>query len=281
MLLHKLDTLKEYTKYIYQHTAEIHSLHHDLLINVTSFFRDPDGLEYLQKSILPRILKSKTKNEPVRIWIPACSTGEEAYSLAIILNEIAGLAIADQTIQIFATDLSEIAIAKARIGLYSKADVDGVSERRLNKFFTRVDSSYRVIKSIRDLCVFAPHNIFRDPPFSRIDLISCCNVMIYLETPLQRKLLHLLHYSLNPIGYLILGKSETTAAAGELFLQLEKRFKIFYKRKEISNRVKFQLRFPSTEPDRGVRVKQVIQKTAPLKENRLEKTKDTIKLNNF
>lgn len=279
MVLHKLETLNEYIKYIHQHTSEIHALHHDLLINVTSFFRDADGLEFLQKSILPKILKSKRKNEPLRVWVPACATGEEAYSLAIMLNELTDQENSDQMIQIFATDLSETAIAKARIGLYSKADMEGVSEKRLSKFFTRVDSSYRVIKSIRDICVFAPHNIFRDPPFSRIDLISCCNLMIYLENSLQKKLLHLLHYSLNPDGYLILGKSETVAPAGELFVQMEKRFKIFSKRKDIPNQTKFELRFPTREP-RGD-LKQIVQKPVPVKENRLEKAVDAMLLNRF
>jgi two-component system CheB/CheR fusion protein len=231
----------------------------------------------LQKSVLPKLLKSKHENEALRIWIPACSTGEEAYSLAIIINEIVGTGFSDHAIQIFATDLSESAIAKARIGLYSKADVSGVSEKRLSTYFNKVDSSYRVIKSIRDICVFAPHNIFRDPPFSRMDLITCCNLMIYLEIPLQKRLLHLFHYSLNPDGYLQIGKSETVATSSELFLQSEKRFKVFSKKKEVSNNAKFELRFPTKDRHHGNMFKPLLEKPLPLKENRLEKTVDAKK----
>src|SRR5206468_5543041 len=131
----------------------------------------------------------------------------------------------NRAVQIFATDLSEIAIRKGRSAIYSKADVANVSPKRLQSFFTQVDGSYRIIKSIRELCVFAPHNILKDPPFSRIDLISCCNLMIYLDNVLQKKILNTFHYALNQEGYLILGKSETIGNSTQLFSQLEKKFK--------------------------------------------------------
>src|SRR5215831_9974609 len=157
MLLYKLPDLKEYTQYLRQHPSEITTLYQDLLINVTSFFRDPEATEYLRKVLLPKIIKSKSPNEPIRIWVPACSSGEEAYSLAILLMEVLGERAPTTPIQIFATDLSETAISKARIGIYSKTDLVEVSPRRLQRFFTKVDGSYRIVKAIRDLCVFAPH----------------------------------------------------------------------------------------------------------------------------
>jgi two-component system, chemotaxis family, CheB/CheR fusion protein len=246
VLLHKFDAIKDYLKYLRQNTNEIHSLYQDLLIHVTSFFRDPDAIEYLKKTIIPRIIRAKKENDPLRIWVPACSSGEEAYSLAMILQEILGDKVPSTSIQIFASDLSDSAIAKARIGLYSKSDLDGVSPKRLQRFFSKVDGSYRIAKTIRDLCVFAPHNILRDPPFSKLDLISCCNLMIYFEPSLQKKILHTFHYALNDTGYLVLGKSETASSASELFNQLERKYKVYTKR-DVPNNAKFELRFPVPE----------------------------------
>ena len=237
MLLLKLESAKEYHRHLQQQGGEINLLYHDLLIHVTTFFRDPEALEYLQKTVIPKILKSKTNNQPLRTWIPACSTGEEAYSLAIILLEVLGESAASTPIQIFATDISEVAIAKARLGLYTKNELANVSTPRLQRFFTKVDGSYRIHKSIRDLCIFAPHNIFRDPPFSRLDLISCCNLLIYLDNTLQKKAIATFYYALNATGHLILGKSETIGNSGQLFVQLEKSFKIFAKKHDASEKV--------------------------------------------
>src|SRR6185436_1094051 len=231
MLLQKFNTLKEYAQYLKQHTSEISTLYQDLLINVTTFFRDADGMDYLKKKIFPKILRSKGANDPIRVWVPACSTGEEAYSIAIILMEVLGEKAAGTPVQIFATDLSELAISKARLGIYPKADLTEVSNRRLQKYFTRMDSHYRIVKSIRDLCVFAPHNTIKDPPFSRIDLVSCCNLMIYLDIVLQKKVISILHYALNPGGYLMLGKSETIGNAQNLFTQPEKKLHIYQRKK--------------------------------------------------
>jgi two-component system, chemotaxis family, CheB/CheR fusion protein len=275
VLLLKFDALKDYLKYLKQHADEIHSLYRDLLINVTSFFRDPDSLEYLKKSILPKLIKSKKGNEQVRIWVPACSTGEEAYSLAMILTEIIGENLASGSIQIFASDLSDSAISKARIGLYSKNDLDGVSPKRLQRFFTKVDGSYRVVKAIRDLCVFAPHNVLRDPPFSKLDLISCCNLMIYLDTTLQQKILHTFHYALNDGGYLVLGKSETISSAALLFNQLERKYKVYGKKKEAANKARFELKFPVPARDESAKLKQgKLLKQSHSKVNELERAVD-------
>jgi len=200
-------------------------------------------MEYLKKRLFPAILKNKSANDPVRIWVPACSTGEEAYSIAMILMEVLGDKAGNTSIQIFATDLSELAISKARLGVYSRNDLAEVSPRRIQRFFTKIDGSFRVIKPIRDLCVFAPHNIFKDPPFSRLDFISCCNLLIYLDGVLQKKVIATFHYALNNNGYLMLGKSETIGTSGQLFAELEKKYKIYTKKKEATAKAMFEMSY--------------------------------------
>jgi two-component system CheB/CheR fusion protein len=287
VLLYKLESMKDYAQYLKQHAQEINILYQDLLINVTSFFRDPETIDYLRTTLLPKIIKSKSINDPIRIWVPACSTGEEAYSMAIILMETLGERAPNTAIQIFATDLSEPAITKARIGLYTKEELENVSPKLLQKYFMRVDGNYRVIKSIRDLCVFAPHNIFKDPPFSRIDLVSCCNLLIYLDTLLQNKIINLFHYALNPSGYLILGKSETIGTAQGLFTPLSKGMRIFQKHADSSNRAAFELSYRGAEtagvPQRTFQTQRITLKDLPVKEPIIdfEKTVDKILLSRF
>jgi two-component system CheB/CheR fusion protein len=283
MLLYQLETLKDYAKYLRQHSHEINVLYQDLLINVTSFFRDLDTLEYLKKSVLPKIISNAKANEPVRIWVPACSTGEEAYSLAIILMELLNNKTTLPPIQIFATDLSELAVAKARLGVYSKTELAEVSPKRLQQYFTKIDGSYRIVKAIRDLCVFAPHNIFKDPPFSRMDLISCCNLMIYLDTVLQKKMLGTFHYALKRNGHLVLGKSETVAASGQLFSQLEKKFKVYLKKGDGSERAKFDLTYKPVENDGqdGLRKLPPNTKLLVADNNSLDKTVNDILLEKY
>jgi two-component system CheB/CheR fusion protein len=241
MLLHKLETLKQYNTYLQKHAGEINKLYQDLLINVTSFFRDPDTCEYLRKTLFPGMLKRKSSDDSLRIWVPACSTGEEAYSLAMIIHEIMGEKASDSSVQIFATDLSELAIAKARLGMYTEADVANISAARLKRFFIKMESGYRIIKPVRDLCVFATHNIFKDPPFSRLDLISCCNLMIYLDNPLQKRIIATFHYALNTNGYLILGKSETVSSSPQHFSQPDKKYKIYSRKKEGKSPLLFEM----------------------------------------
>jgi two-component system CheB/CheR fusion protein len=238
MLLHKLDTLKEYAQYMRQHTEEINVLYNDLLINVTCFFRDNDTFEYLKKNILPKLIKTKSASDPIRIWVPACSTGEEVYSLAMLISDTFGEKAALIPIQLFGTDLSEKAIAKARLGIYSKNYIADVPPRMLERYFTKLDGSYRIIKPIRDLCVFAQHNVLHDPPFSRMDIISCCNLMIYIDNSYQKKLLATYHYSLNPGGYLVLGKSESIQGSANLFSPVDKKVKI-YQRKDTNTKMIF------------------------------------------
>ncbi|CCH53952.1 chemotaxis protein methyltransferase CheR [Fibrisoma limi BUZ 3] len=241
MLLFKLESLKDYAQYLKQHVDEIRLLYNDLLINVTTFFRDDDLMDYLGKVLFPRLIKEKAPRESIRIWVPACSTGQEAYSLAMLLLEVLGEQGTNRTIQIFATDLSEGAIAKARQGSYTRGEVMDVSPRRLQRFFTKVDDHYRINRNVRDLCVFAPHNLLKDPPFSRLDLVSCRNLLIYLDNVFQQKAIATFHYGLNPSGYLVLGKSETVGASGTLFVQLEKNYKIYTRRNDVASRAVFEM----------------------------------------
>jgi two-component system CheB/CheR fusion protein len=282
MLLHKLQVLKDYVRYLKGNPQEIKILYQDLLINITSFFRDPDTLEYLKKSVLPKVIKGKTPDEPVRVWVAACSTGEEAYSLAIILMEVMEDRLPVIPVQIFATDLSEPAIAKARLGVYSKNDIEGISPERLKRFFLKTENGYRIAKAIRDLCIFAPHNVFKDPPFSRLDLISCCNLMIYLNTPLQKKILATFHYALNHDGYLVLGKSETVGTSAQLFSVVEKKYKVFTRKKTTAANVKIEMtsRPPETEPPLP-KVKRLLKYGTSVQEDNLERTVDDILLNNY
>ncbi|QKZ11793.1 CheR family methyltransferase [Spirosoma sp. KUDC1026] len=241
MLLYKLETLADYAQYLSQHPAEGKALYSDLLINVTNFFRDTDTMDYLKKVLLPQLVKSKTPRESIRIWVPACSTGEEAYSIAMLLTEIMNEQGVNIPINIFATDLSESAIARARLGTYTRSQMLDVSPKRVQRFFSKVDDHYRISKAIRDLCVFAPHNVFKDPPFSRLDLVSCRNMLIYTENVLQRKAIATFHYALNPNGYLLLGKSETVGASTSLFVQVEKRYKIFVRKNDAISRATFDM----------------------------------------
>ena len=254
MLLFKLETLNQYIQYIKQHPGEAEQLYSDLLINVTTFFRDPDTMNYLSTVVFPRIVKDKAPREPIRIWIPACSTGQEAYSLAMLLIEALGDKAPNTTIQIFATDLSEQAVARARQGSYTKGEVMDVPARRLQRFFTKTDDHYRINRAVRDLCVFAPHNVLKDPPFSRLDFISCRNLLIYLSTPSQRKAIAMFHYGLNPSGLLMLGKSETVGSLTTLFSQLEKTVKVYIRKNDVVNRASFEInsRLGFDRPDTGV-----------------------------
>src|SRR5687767_7583720 len=213
--LNKNNEPDTYLKFLRENIGEQDALYQDLLIPVTSFFRDPKVFNNLCESVFPNIIKNKIIGEPIRVWVAGCSTGEEAYSIAICLKEFLGGK--NEKVQIFATDISEPAIAKARAGIYSKSEVEGATAHRLQEFFTRMHGNYQVNKQVRDMCVFAVHNFLKDPPFGKIDFVSCRNVLIYMEPYLQKKALTTFHYALNPKGYLLLGKSETSSSVPELF----------------------------------------------------------------
>lgn len=227
MFLYKIESVKEYAKLMSEKKEEINILYQDLLINVTSFFRDTEAHRYLKTVILPKLLKGIPAGETLRIWVPACSTGEEAYSIAMTILEIQNNRDTNTPVQVFASDLSKQAIAKARAGEYSIKDLESVTPKLLQRFFTKHGSNYRISKAIRDICVFTQHNILRDPPFSRVDFISCCNLLIYLDIAAQKKAITTIHYALNDSGYLMLGKSETTGASGHLFKRINNKFKIY------------------------------------------------------
>ena len=220
MAINKTEEPSVYLKYLREKKPEQDLLYQDLLIPVTDFFRDPKIFDSLSKAVFPLILKNKKEGEPIRIWVAGCSTGEEVYSMAICFKELLGDRFSEdvhQRVQIFATDISEPAIAKARNGIYSKTNLIGLSQAHLKEYFTKNNGDYQAKKSIRDLCVFAVHNFLKDPAFSKMDFISCRNVLIYMEPYLQKKALITFHYALNQKGFLLLGKSETTSGVPDHF----------------------------------------------------------------
>lgn len=236
MLLNKAKDLKSYLVLINGKKEELDILYQDLLINVTSFFRDSDIYKYLKETLLPKLLKSKSSEETFRVWVPACSSGEEALSIAMMVLEIQENTGTHNPIQMFATDLSEKAIKKARVGVYTKDELESVSPKRLQRFFTKSGSSYRISKTIRDICVYAPHNVLKDPPFSRIDFISCRNLFIYLDSAAQKRVLATFHYALNETGYLMLGKAETISSSPHLFSEVNKKYRIYSRKSSAEGR---------------------------------------------
>lgn len=234
MVLNKYKKIADYTSYLKENKAEVNALYQDMLIPVTNFFRDEKTFNNLCDGVFPNLIKNKQADGIIRIWVAGCSTGEEAYSIAICFKEYLG--DKDEKVQIFATDLSQPAITKARAGIYSKADAEAVSHHRLKKFFTPVKGGYQVNKDLRDMCVFAVHNFLKDPPFGKIDFISCRNVLIYMDTYLQKKALATFHYALNPKGLLILGKSENTIGITDLFISNNKVEKVFT-RKDVPSKL--------------------------------------------
>jgi two-component system, chemotaxis family, CheB/CheR fusion protein len=230
MVFQKMSGLAEYIQYLRQTPAELDALYQDILISVTSFFRDSESFETLKRTVFPRLLKDRSRHDPVRLWTLGCSTGEEAYSLAIAFMEAAEAAGSSVPVQLFASDLNAAGIEKARAGVYPKDIAQDVSPERLRRFFSEVDGHYRIAKSIRDSCVFSRHNVLADPPFSRIDLISCRNLLIYLEPVLQQRIMPMLHYALKAEGCLWLGGSETIGAYRNLFEAEDAKHKIYSKK---------------------------------------------------
>ncbi len=226
MVLYRLERIEDYVVYLRSHPEEVQALYEDILINVTSFFRDPIAFESLKTKVFPNIA-NKSPEVPIRIWVAGCSTGEEAYSIAICLLEFLGTQQIRPPIQIYATDISDWAIDKARTGFYKHSAVAEISPERLQRFFVPVEDGYQIGKSVRELCVFARQNLCSDPPFSKLDLISCRNVLIYLGAALQKKILPTFHYGLKPTGFLMLGTSETTGESSDLFSAIDKKYKIY------------------------------------------------------
>jgi len=229
MALYKVETLHDYVEVLRKDPNEIENLYGDILIRVTSFFRDPEVFTALQTELLPDLVRNRG-DKPVRIWVPGCATGEEVYSLAIVFHEALAAFNMECPVQVFGTDISDASIERARSGLYTDSVAAEVSQERLRRFFTKVDAGYRVAKSIRDSCIFARQNLSKDPPFSKVDLISCRNVLIYLGAALQRRVMAIFHYALQPNGYLLLGSSETIGNHADLFTVADRRNKIYQKK---------------------------------------------------
>jgi two-component system CheB/CheR fusion protein len=183
-------------------SLEVDALYDDFLVNVTCFFRDPDFYKILAAVIFPALIKERKSTDPIRIWVAGCSTGEEAYSITICLLEFLEESVLSLPIQVFASDLDTNAIEQVRLGIYPMSSLQGVSANHLNKYFVKIDGHYQIIKSVRELCIFSQQNLLKDPPFSRLDLISCQNVLIYLEAHPQTRILQTFHYALKPTGYL-------------------------------------------------------------------------------
>ena len=209
MALQKIGSLSKYAQILKQNPDEAQALADDIFIHVTRFFRDPECFRALQKRVLAKLRAKRSAGDAIRIWVPGCSTGEEVYSIAMLLLEQLGEQANRTKIQIFGTDIQERAVEHARAGIYTEAGVSGVSPARLKRFFVQADHGYQIQKSIRDLCVFARHDLAKDPPFSRLDLISCRNVLIYMGPPLQKRVFSIFQYALKPGGLLFLGNSES------------------------------------------------------------------------
>ena len=229
MVLHKIGGLSQYLRYLRENPDELGALYEDILIHVTAFFREPETFQQLKQAILPKLLRGRRSTEPFRVWIPGCSTGEEVYSLAIVILEFLGDRAAGMPLQIFGTDISEAAIERARAGTYSESSVADVSQDRLRRFFVKMNGEYRITKSLREMCIFARQDLAKDPPFSRMDLISCRNVLIYMGPVLHKRVMATFHYALKPTGVLILGKSESISGFSDLFAPVGRKHKIYSK----------------------------------------------------
>jgi len=231
MALHGIDNLKDYSRKLRHDRGEAKILAQEFLINVTAFFREPETYRILHEQVFPALIAGRAAEDPIRIWIPGCSTGEEAYSLAMALTEFLEENDASFGIQIFATDLSDPVIERARSGIYMENALGGVSQERLRRFFVKRDRIYQVTPAIRSLCVFARQNLTKDPPFSKIDLISCCNLLIYLGPVLQKKAISLFDYALKPGGILVLGSSESVGPYSDSFEIVDRKQRIYSKKR--------------------------------------------------
>lgn len=237
MALHKIEAIADYYRYLQENTSEVHQLFKDLLILVTCFFRDPNVFEVLAEKVIPDILTRNDASQQVRVWVPGCGTGEEAVSLAMLFVEGSERLNTQLNLQVFATDIDPEAVQRARAAEYPEAIGAEVSPERLKRFFIKEDRSYKLKSEVRDMIVFAVQDIVTDPPFSNLHLVSCRNLLIYLDTPMQGKVLSLFHYTLNPNGYMLLGTSESIGEYSDLFAPVDVKSKIFRAKKVLSPRV--------------------------------------------
>lgn len=236
MAVRQIDSLEKYLKYLENNYTEIKALLKNFLVGVTSFFRDPKTFETLKETVTPDLFKDKQAGDPIRVWVPGCSTGEEAYSIAILLKEEIEKLNQYYKVYIFATDIDENAIEKARLGSYPSSIATNISEERLTRFFIYnfENDAYQVKEEIREMLIFAEQNVIQDPPFTKLNLICCRNLLIFLKPEIQKKVLHLFHYALKKSGYLLLGRSETANELSELFTTIDKENKIYQKKDSVN-----------------------------------------------
>lgn len=248
MQVAQLDTMEAYVERLRQEPQEVGALFRDLLISVTNFFRDPDAFEALATTVVPKLFEGRGADEVVRVWVPGCATGEEVFSLAILMREHMDTLTAIPRVQIFATDIDENALTVARAARYPGSLLDGVSPERRARFFVVDGGSYVLDKAVRDLCIFSPHSVIRDPPFSRIDLVSCRNLLIYLGAEAQNHAIPVFHYALRPEGHLFLGTSENIGQFSDLFASVEKKHRIFRRRSDGVSGVRLPLSLGPLRP---------------------------------
>jgi len=266
MAVHQIENMESYVKFIQQRPEEVDALFRDMLIGVTSFFRDMEAFKALEEQVIPKLFAAKRTDAEIRLWVPGCATGDEAYSLAILLAEHQETLKQNFKVQVFATDIDSHAITAARAGVYPASIAADLTPERLARFFSPEpgnSSALRIHKGIRDMLVFSEQNVIRDPPFSRLDLISCRNLLIYMDGELQKKLIPLFHYALSPGGFLFLGTSETVGEFQDLFAALDRKFKLYQRREDFRGaRRPGPNRFlpPMTAPDTGP--PRTVEKTA-------------------
>ena len=230
MAAHKIEDTETYARYLKENISEVQLLFKEFLINVTSFFRDPEAFAVLKKDILPALFVQKPENYCFRIWVPGCATGEEAYSIAILFREFMDETKQEYKIQIYSTDIDEDLIAIARAAIYPANITIDVSPERLRRFFVKEENGLRIKKEIREMVIFATQNVIKDPPFTKLDLLSCRNLLIYLEPELQGRLFPTFHYALKPGGVLFLSPSESIGSFTDLFAPISKKWKFFQAR---------------------------------------------------
>ena len=264
MTVNEAGGLRKYIDILKENPQEAQALCQDILIGVTSFFRDPEAFEILRSDIIPRLFADRDPEDPVRIWHACCATGEEAYSVAMLIREHLEKENRQSKVQIFATDIDEAAVAQARAGLYSDDIGVEMGEERLKTFFTRFDVRWQASKRLREMIVFAHHSIIKDPPFSRLDLLVCRNLLIYLDPEMQKRLISLFHMVLKPGGFLFLGASESVGRNSELFTPVDKKWKIF-RRLESGRRE--ETFFPFSSP-----VRKLIRSALPKRPAEAEET---------
>ena len=261
MQVSQLATVEAYVEKLCEEPPEVNALFRDLLINVTNFFRDAEAFESLATHVIPKLFEGRGADDTVRVWVPGCSTGEEVFSIGILLREHMDKLPAVPRVQIFATDIDERALAAARGARYPAALLDSVSPERRSRFFILDGGSYVISKDVRELCIFSPHSVIRDPPFSRIDLISCRNLLIYFGPEVQNQVIPTFHYALRPDGYLFLGSAENVSQFDDLFVSIEKKHRLFRRRSDIAPHIRLPLMVNALRP---AHVSDLIPRRPPL-----------------